>query len=325
MRNSRIVKIIIYLSEKYKHMATSKTSTSELFNRYIWLANIVYSAGKITFEEIANKWRNSYWNNDKSNLPLRTFHDHRKAIEQMFDINIECDKHDGFKYYIENNDDIEKGNLRRWLLGTMSVSNSLSESKNIRNRILLEDIPSGMNYLTLILDAMQQGNVLEVSHKGFWSNAENTFRVEPYCLKLFHQRWYLLGHSIEIDEVRVYALDRITDCHLTKLSFRMPEKFDCEAYFSEYYGVFTDSSVKPEIIKLRVDGVTCNYLRSLPLHHSQQEIETVDDHCIFQYFLRPTNDFINELVSMSPDAKVIFPKWLADKINERIREMIASD
>ena len=113
-------------------MATSKTSTSELFNRYIWLANIVYSAGKITFEEIANKWRNSYWNNDKSNLPLRTFHDHRKAIEQMFDINIECDKHDGFKYYIENNDDIEKGNLRRWLLGTMSVSNSLSESKNIQ-------------------------------------------------------------------------------------------------------------------------------------------------------------------------------------------------
>jgi hypothetical protein len=45
-------------------------------------------------------------------IPLRTFHNHRHAIEELFDINIECDRRNGYVYYIENTDDIEKGGVR---------------------------------------------------------------------------------------------------------------------------------------------------------------------------------------------------------------------
>ena len=80
----------------------SKESTSNLFNRYVWLIDLIYRKKNITFEEINEQWQRSSLNYAYDNLPLRTFHNHRKAIEQMFDINIECDKRNGYSYYIEN-------------------------------------------------------------------------------------------------------------------------------------------------------------------------------------------------------------------------------
>ena len=298
--------------------SSSKTSASDLFNRYIWLANTVYSAGRLTFEEIADKWKVSSWNNDGSDLPLRTFHAHRKAVEELFDVDIECDKHDGFRYYIDNTDDIDKGNLRKWILSTMAVSNLISESKSMRKRILLEDIPSGLSFLTVILEAMKNGCTLDVTHRGFWSESEYSFLIEPYCLKLFRQRWYVLGHNKEFDRLRVYALDRLVDCKVTDVKFVLPEGFDAESYFSDYFGVYVDPAVKLETVRLKVEGVTCNYLRSLPLHHSQKEAEKGDGYSIFEYRIRPTTDFIGELVSYARSSTVLAPQWLADEIKKEV-------
>jgi len=305
-------------------MATSKTTTGELLNRYIWLANTIYSAGKISFEDINRKWQDSYWNDDGSEMPIRTFHAHRKAVEDLFDIIISCDKRDGFKYYIENTEDIEKGNLRQWLIGTLSVRNALAEGESLRHRILLEDIPSGMNYLTQIMDAMRDGLAIEFMHKGFWKDQEYSIRLEPYCLKLFHQRWYVLGHHDDLDRMRVYALDRIKNCRTTKIKFKMPRDFDGEAFFADYFGVYVDPDIKLERVRLRVTGAERHYLRSLPLHHSQKEVETGEDYCVFEYLIRPTTDFIDELVGIADSAKVLAPQWVRDEVTKRIQNLYDS-
>jgi hypothetical protein len=137
-----------------------------LFNRYIWLVDTIYRAGKITFEEINRKWLR----NDMSkgeDLPLRTFHNHRIAIEEMFDINIECDKYNGYSYFIENKDDLEKGGIRSWLLNTFAVNNLINESHHLKRRILFEEIPSGQRFLTTIIEAMRDELTLEVTYQGF--------------------------------------------------------------------------------------------------------------------------------------------------------------
>lgn len=305
-------------------MTTSKTSASDLFNRYIWLANTIYSAGKISFEEIAAKWKDSYWNNDHSELPVRTFHDHRKAVEELFDIDIQCDKRDGFKYYIENSDDIEKGNLRKWLLSTMAVGNLLTESKGMRDQILLEDIPSGLNFLTQIIEALKDCRALKIRHRSFWRDAEYDIVIEPYCIKLFRQRWYVMGRTKEHDHLRVYALDRLVKVETLEDKFTLPEDFDAEDFFSDYFGVYVDPEIPLEIVRLKVKGVSCNYLRSLPLHHSQIETEKADGWSIFEYTIRPTTDFIGELVSMASYTKVLAPQWVADEVRKKIQEMVRS-
>lgn len=98
--------------------SNSKDSTSNLFNRYVWLVDIIHRQDNITFEEINEYWLKSSLNINGDDLPIRTFHNHRKAIEQMFDINIECDKKNGYKYYIENSDDIEIEGVKSWLLNS---------------------------------------------------------------------------------------------------------------------------------------------------------------------------------------------------------------
>ena len=85
---------------------SSKENTSALFNRYVWLVETIQRAGRITFEEINEKWIHSRLNYSGEDIPLRTFHNHRVAIEEMFDVNIECDRRGGYVYYIENEDDI---------------------------------------------------------------------------------------------------------------------------------------------------------------------------------------------------------------------------
>ena len=113
---------------------------SSTFNRYIWLVNNLIQAGRLTFEEISRRWERSSLGNGKP-LPLRTFHDHRKAVEELFQINIECDTSDGYKYYIEDLSALREDKARQWLLNSFSTANLITEGKQIKDRILLEEIP----------------------------------------------------------------------------------------------------------------------------------------------------------------------------------------
>ena len=97
-------------------------------------------------------------------IPLRTFHNHRKAIEELFDINIECNKRGGYYYYIENKEDLEKGGVRDWLLNTFAVNNLINESHRLKQRILFEEIPSGRQYLTSVIEAMRDSFIIELTY-----------------------------------------------------------------------------------------------------------------------------------------------------------------
>lgn len=168
-----------YLQERnYNIMA------KDLFNRYIWLVDTIYRADGITFEEINEKWTRSSMSGGED-LPLKTFHNHRKAIEDIFDINIVCDKKNGYRYHIENADDMKRGGVRTWLLNTFAVNNLINESHHLKRRIMFEQIPSGQKYLTPIIEAMRDGRALEMTYKSFWRQSRYDTEVEPYFIKVF--------------------------------------------------------------------------------------------------------------------------------------------
>lgn len=208
-----------------------------LINKYVWLVETIYKAGRITFEEINQKWVDKF---EEDPIPLRTFHKWRIAAEDMFNLAIECERKRGYHYYIENADEIKRGGLRNWLMNTISVSNLLLDSQSIKDRILLEDIPSGQNELAVIIDAMKTDTQLRITYQSYWKDESHTFNVHPYCLKLFKQRWYMIALNPYYDKIMIYALDRIF--HIWKLdgqTFKMPEDFDPETFFYNYYGIIT--------------------------------------------------------------------------------------
>lgn len=294
----------------------------DLFNRYIWLVDTIYRADGITFEEINEKWlRNSM--SEGLDLPLKTFHNHRKAIEDMFDINIVCDKRGGYKYYIENADDMEKGGVRTWLLNTFAVNNLINESHHLKRRIVFEQIPSGQNFLTPVIEAMRDGMSIEIKYKSFWRQDEYTTEVEPYFVKVFKQRWYLIARNKIKDAIRIYALDRIHALSQTGNAFVMPKDFSPEEYFYNSFGIISQDNCPPEIVELKVYGTQKEYFRTLPLHHSQEEVENADGYSIFRYYLSPTYDFIQEILSHGCEVEVLSPQRLRDEVRSHAATIVS--
>ena len=304
------------MRQKQNSRSSSKSNTAILFNRYVWLVDTIYRAGRISFEEINAQWKRSSLNDTGEELPLKTFHNHKNAIQQMFDINIECDRRAGYLYYIEHAEDMEQGGVRTWLLNTFAVNHLINESHHLKRRILFEEIPSGQRFLTQIIEAMRDNLTLELTYQSFWNDTASTFEVAPYCVKVFRQRWYVVACSLSDERLRVYALDRIQALRTTENAFTLPGDFDPEAYFADSFGVTVDEDCSGERVRILVQGVQRQYLRTLPLHASQKEVETTKDSSVFEFHLRPTLDFQQELlthaVNAEGDIEVLVPQWLRE-------------
>ena len=121
----------------------------------------------------------------------------------------------------------------------------------------------------------------------------------------------------------IYSLDRIlTFDILANDKFKMPDSFNPNEFFSEYYGVIIDEEQTVEEIKLKVSAAQANYLRSLPMHHSQQEIEKSSEFSIFRMIVKPTYDFQQEILKNGEDIEVLEPLWLRNKIADKIKGML---
>ncbi len=290
-----------------------------LIGKYVWLVETIYNAGHITFEEINQKWLDD--DMDKDPIPLRTFHKWRIAAEDMFGLAIECERKGGYHYYISNRSEVKNGSIRSWLLNTISVSNLVMDSQQIKDRILLEEIPSGVTYLPAIIEAMKANQVLRITYQSYWKNEEHTFDVHPYCVKLFKQRWYMVALSPYYDKVFIYSLDRIYSMEKKKETFRMPKDWDAAAFFDGCFGIIADKSKKIQPVKLKFSVSQANYIRDLPLHASQQETERNDQYSIFCYELRPSFDFMQEVLKNGQDVEVLEPQWFREQVGDIIERM----
>ena len=240
----------------------------------------------------------------------------------MFGLIIENEKGGQYYYYIQNADDLkDESSLRSWLFRTLSVSNMMLDSVCIKDKILLEEVHDGREYLPVILESLKKNIVLEMTYRSFWRDEANTFEMEPYCLKAFKQRWYLVGRSPYYDKIMIYALDRAHRLELTERSFDYPKDFKAENYFDDCFGIIADQNYDVETVKLKVSAGQAKYLNSLTLHGSQEEIERTDEYSIFTVRLRPTFDFQQEILSMGSDIEVLSPKWFREDTAERVKAM----
>ena len=301
----------------------SKLNSALLFRCYIWLTETIYSAGYITRNEIDAKWaRNTSLNHhNESRIPERTFHNWKNAIEDMFQIVIGCDRSRGRAYYIENSDDLKHDDVRAWMLNTFAVNTLINDSQDLKRQILFEKIPSGQRFLTPIIEAMRDKVVLKMTYQSFSKSHPSSFTVKPYCVKVYRQRWYMLAKS-EVSELRMYSLDRIVEIVPTDKHYRLPANFDAETYFAHLVGV-SDVKNQPVEVIVRVNKQQANYLRTLPIHDSQQEEEQTKDYSVFRYFVVPNFEFIQELRAQGYALQVLEPKWLADKMSKESKKVTA--
>jgi len=295
---------------------------AEIFKQYFWLTENIRYAGSITLQELNERWVRTEMSGGLP-LPRTTFNRHRKAIEDIFGLCIECRQvGKEYLYYIENEDELKNNRLQHWMYNSFSVGNLFMESGSLRNRIILESIPAGNEYLPLIINSMKIGHKLEMTYRKFGSGEGYTIPVAPYAIKVFKHRWYLLAQNTKRPEPSVYALDRILSLKETAECFEYPGDFDSELFFKDYYGVLCRPGYKTERVVVRAYPPFTHYLRTLPLHHSQKELRSTPDHADFEFRLRPTFDFLQELLSQGHEVEVLEPADVRQQMKELLMKMM---
>lgn len=289
--------------------------------KYTWLIETIRRAGKISYKDLSDKWQRHKELSDCRPLQRTTFNRWRDAIYEQFGIMIECQKTGGYLYYIANPEDIDNDRLKKWMLDSFAVGNIIGENLSLKGRILVDEIPSGRDYLTAILEAMKENRVVNITYRPFKKSHGFSFPIEPYCVKLFDNRWYVLANNVRHGDIRLYGFDRMEDVEVTDNTFRIPKDFNAEEFFSGSYGVVIGTGEKPEKIILRANKDHKHYLRSLPLHHSQRMIEDAGEYADFELFLSPTYDFVMKLLQVGSMIEVIEPSHLRKTMKGWISDM----
>ena len=286
-----------------------------LINRYVWLVDTISRYGRITLKDLNEAWLRSEISEGKP-LARRTFFHYRDGVEEMFDINIVCDK-STFEYYIDNSDGETMARLRSWLVDSVSMSDMLRNSNEIKGRIILENVPSARGRLPVIIDAMKQGHRISFSYKSYTrSRPTDGIMLEPYFVKIFKQLWYVIGYNVKDKQIKTYSLDRMSYLTMMPDVFTMPDNINPSEFFKDCFGIITNQN-SPKRIVLRVEPTQAKYFRALPLHSSQQE-EVHDNYSVFTYKMRITYDLKEELMSHGASVEVLEPQELKTLIRTEL-------
>lgn len=326
--------------EHYYVNKTLYTMPANQFGRYVWLIDTLRHYKHLSYREINAKWQQSGLSyGDGDELPLRTFHNHRKAIQDIFNIIIEIDPYvKGYKYHILNPQELEDNGLRSWLVDSYATLNQIQADSKLKDRVEFEDIPSGHTWLTLFLQAMRENKVMEITHQGFGKDNANTFEIEPYCLKVVNRRWYIIANNpyyVELNrkhqredgytprkEIRAYGLDRITGASILDTPFKIKEGFDMKMFYEGCTGIIpSDDPIEHVVIKAYWNAP--DYLRTLPLHESQQELDSNEESTTFSYDVKLTYDFMQLIMQQGDQVEVLEPKTLRDQMRNLANTLIS--
>lgn len=289
-----------------------------LLVRYIWLIDTIRRYGAITREKLNELWMLSPYS-DGNPMPRRTFYNYRAAIEELFNINIECNAKT-YEYYIDSGDS-HQASVTDWLLNSAAMSNVLSSVSDVSDRIFLEDVPSARLYLSQVVSALREHHPLRFTYRPYTRvNPTRDVVIEPYFLKIFRQRWYVTGLNSRDGVVKTYALDRMEDVVIEPDTFEPSADFDPESFVKDSYGIVFSQGNAYDVV-IRATSRQAKYLRALPLHHSQRE-EIHDDYSLFHYRLRLTPDFVQELLSHGADIKVMAPPELRAMVTTALRNAL---
>ena len=289
---------------------------SKTYHKYIWLLNTLLTSSPLTFDEVNMLWEDCPANDGP--IPLRTFHEYRKGIKEMFGVDIECDRSKNV-YYVKNPEVLDNNKLAKWLLRKYSIPQDFATFNGMKDRILLEEIPMGRAFLDIVMEAMRTNAELRIDYQRYQHGQHEehlrTFTMQPYALKVYNRRWYLLGFLKEDNDIRTIALDRVIDMEALPSKFEMPADFDARKHFANVVGVYVDKDLPIEKVRIRAYGAQADYLRSVPLHGSQSEGRSKHgEYAEFTYRLCITPDLVTQLLAMGDKVEVLEPKGLIDNI-----------
>ncbi|MCH5214443.1 MAG: WYL domain-containing protein [Muribaculaceae bacterium] len=287
--------------------------------RYVWLADTLRAHRRLTKERLNQLWMKSELS-DGNPLPDRTFYHYRRAVEEIFKIEIGCNSQG--EYFIVENDEGGRSGMTDWLLDSFAINTLLADSSDIAGRVEVEEVPSAREFLPAVINAMRGGKSVIFDYAGFnRSMIERGIEFLPYFLKRYKQRWYMAGVRVKSGDIRTYALDRVKAMRPGEKSYELPADASAADIFGDIIGI-TSSKADARTVRLRATRTQAKYFRALPFHTSQKEELTADDHSEFTYRLKLNYELVHELVGLGDAVEVLEPKELRIMVAEELKKAL---
>ncbi|MGV6946949.1 WYL domain-containing protein [Sphingobacterium kyonggiense] len=292
------------------------------FKFSIWLIETLLNKA-CNFSELQCKWQSSSCNSEGKELSERSFNRYRRCAEELFQVGICCNRSNENRYEIEDRDAILSNKLLSWQLMSFRMDQLAKEIKNKEVVVLDAEAPAS-HYLEPVLKAIEGNLCLDVVYKSHYKEAKSV-RFMPSFVRLWGQRWYMVGMDLDQGMHRVYAFERISELTLgpvlTKADLGAQAKIDPSSYFYSSFGVITEG--EPTFVKLRAYWPQNAYLKDVPLHHSQQVLEECTDYTDFELYVKPTYDFIQAILGQREQVQVLEPEFLRSEIKAVLQGMMS--
>lgn len=299
---------------------------SGIRNKYVWL--IEFLSQRRTLKEIQEAWKTCQINHYPGTVPSRkTVYNWMQKISEEYGVDIQvvpAGQHSYYQVLSRPGGD----SLREWILGTIYVQNKLISNRSIRDRILLEDVPSSGEYHDTILDAIKQNRLISFDYEDYWEDPI-TVTMQPYFVKLYHRHWKVIGplEDGSFESIRSYALDadRMKNLRALETRFHYPDDFSPEAFMADSFGTATfptKTSEPKDVIILAWEKVNL-HLKHTPLHGSQRILYDCpeDGYTIFSYRLHTTDDLYQEVCRYGNYMEVLHPNDVREEMMKIIRGM----
>ncbi len=252
-------------------------------------------------------------------ISKRTFQRDLNDIRSIYDIDIRYDPYN--KVYRIDFDDNEAANER--MLEAFDIFNALNITDRLSDYIHFEKRkPQGTENLYGLLHAIKNRFQVEFTYRKFWEDESTRRKVEPYALKESKNRWYLLARQTNEDYIKTFGLDRMTDLTITKKKFRFPAGFVVNEFFKYAFGIIVPGDGQPEEIILSFTPLQGKYVRSLPLHDSQEVILNNAEEMRIRLKVFITRELITEILSYGNEVKVLKPAGLAEEVRKQYQSAL---
>ena len=273
-----------------------------------------------TFEEIADYLsRESELQAYDFNISKRTFQRDLEDIRSLFNIEIKYDF--SRKVYLIDNE--EQVDVTDRILEAFDTFNALNITDRLSKYIHFEKRkPQGTENLYGLLHAIKNSFQIHFSYQKFWDDEAHRRTVEPFALKEFKNRWYIIAKDINDERIKTFGLDRLTNLDITRKTFKYPVDYDIEKEFKYCFGIISPNDIESEEIMLSFNPDQGKYIKSLPLHESQEIMLDTEYELQIKLKLCNTFDFRMELLSYGNDVKVLKPESLIKEIKDTLQKAI---
>jgi len=289
-------------------------------SRYLLILKKLKIKPYSTYEELQAYIENQfdYLQMQDDNLQIgfskRTLQRDIKEIRNVFGIDIEYSKSQKGYFISQNNN--ENMNFQR-MMEAFDMFNSLNLAQDLTPFIHLEKRrPQGTDNLYGLIHAIKNRLQIKFTYQKFWEEELSQRLVDPYALKEFKNRWYILAKDSKDNNIKSFALDRLTNLEITNQTYQYPDDYNIEQSYRYCFGIISPNDEEPQNIILSFDPFQGKYIKTLPLHDTQQVLVDNDVEMKVKLKLCLTHDLVMELLSFGDNMKVIEPKSLADQIKQ---------